>query len=154
MAGNRLTGRDEPTDIKEQDESPTGVLSEQDESPTVMLTLSPSQVDQVVRLASGDGAPSMNELLAAQDLSRSRTRRVLADRYRLRQDDRRLSRSLLAGLLVLACFPPGDVELGIKDIAEQLELGASTVHRYVATLHAAGLLERDPVTRRYRLTVG
>jgi DNA-binding IclR family transcriptional regulator len=67
------------------------------------------------------------------------------------QDNRRLSRSLLAGLLVLSCFPREGADLGIKDISEQLDLNTSTVHRYVVTLVAAGLLERDPDTRRYRL---
>lgn len=118
-----------------------------------MLTLSHHQVDYIVRLASEDGAPGMSELLNARHLSGLRTRQMLIDRYRSLQDDRRLSRSLLAGLLVLSCFPPGGVALGIKEIAQQLDLGASTVHRYVTTLHAAGLLERDPDTRRYRLTV-
>jgi DNA-binding IclR family transcriptional regulator len=43
------------------------------------------------------------------------------------------------------------MDMGIKDISEKLELNTSTVHRYVLTLVAAGLLERDPDTRRYRL---
>jgi DNA-binding IclR family transcriptional regulator len=78
-------------------------------------------------------------------------RQALSSRYRALQDNRRLSRSLLAGLLVLSCFPPEGVDMGIKDISEQLDLNTSTVHRYVVTLMAAGLLERDPETRRYRL---
>ncbi|HEY4812975.1 MAG TPA: helix-turn-helix domain-containing protein [Solirubrobacteraceae bacterium] len=32
-----------------------------------------------------------------------------------------------------------------------LDLHLSTVHRYISTLTAVGLLEREPVTRRYRL---
>lgn len=31
-------------------------------------------------------------------------------------------------------------------------MGASTTHRYVSTLVEVGLLERDPVSREYRLT--
>ena len=76
---------------------------------------------------------------------------MLSLRYRDLQSNRRLSRSLLAGLLVLSCFPPEGMDIGIKDISEQLDLNTSTVHRYVLTLVAAGLLERDPDTRRYRL---
>lgn len=72
-------------------------------------------------------------------------------RYRSLQDNRRLSRSLLSGLLVLSCFSSEGADLGIKEISQELELNTSTVHRYVLTLVAAGLLERDPDTRRYRL---
>jgi hypothetical protein len=120
--------------------------------PHVSVTLSPNQVDQVVRAALGeDAAPSVSTLVAGTGFHRSRARQVLSSRYRALQDNRRLSRSLLAGLLVLSCFPPEGIDMGIKDISEQLDLNTSTVHRYVLTLVAAGLLERDPDTRRYRL---
>ncbi len=120
--------------------------------PHVSLTLSRNQVDHVVRAALGEGAaPSVSTLVAGTGFHHPHARQVLSSRYRALQDNRRLSRSLLAGLLVLSCFPPEGVDLGIKDISEQLDLNTSTVHRYVLTLVAAGLLERDPDTRRYRL---
>jgi hypothetical protein len=120
--------------------------------PHVSLTLSRNQVDHVVRAALGEGAaPSVSTLVASTGFHRSHARQMLSSRYRALQDNRRLSRSLLAGLLVLSCFPPEGVDLGIKDISEQLNLNTSTVHRYVLTLVAAGLLERDPDTRRYKL---
>jgi hypothetical protein len=120
--------------------------------PLVSVTLSRNQVDHVVRAALGEGAaPSVSALVAGTGFHRSHARQVLSSRYRALQDNRRLSRSLLAGLLVLSCFPPEGVDMGIKDISEQLDLNTSTVHRYVLTLVAAGLLERDPDTRRYRL---
>ncbi|HTB50313.1 MAG TPA: helix-turn-helix domain-containing protein [Solirubrobacteraceae bacterium] len=118
----------------------------------VAVTLSRNQVDHVVRAALGDGAmPSVMGVMASTGFHRSEARQVLGSRYRDLQENRRLSRSLLAGLLVLSCFPPEGVDVGIKDISQQLELNTSTVHRYVLTLVAAGLLERDPETRRYRL---
>lgn len=118
----------------------------------VSVTLSRNQVDHVLRAALGEGAaPSVSALVAGTGFHHSHARQVLSSRYRALQDNRRLSRSLLAGLLVLSCFPPEGVDMGIKDISEQLELNTSTVHRYVLTLVAAGLLERDPDTRRYRL---
>ncbi len=105
-----------------------------------------------MRAALGDEAsPSLSGLVAGTGFHRSHARRCSAPRYRALQANRRLSRSLLAGLLVLSCFPPEGMDIGIKDISEQLELNTSTVHRYVLTLVAAGLLERDPDTRRYRL---
>lgn len=120
--------------------------------PLVSITLSRNQVDHVMRMVLGDDAgPSMSGLVAGAGFHQSYARQSLGARYRALQDNRRLSRSLLSGLLVLSCFPPEGVDLGIKDISEELDLNTSTVHRYVLTLVAAGLLERDPDTRRYRL---
>ncbi|MGH2879330.1 MAG: helix-turn-helix domain-containing protein [Solirubrobacteraceae bacterium] len=117
----------------------------------VSVTLSSNQVDHVLRAALGGGsAPSVSSMVAGRDLGGSLARQAMSARYRALQDNRRLSRSLLAGLLVLSCFSSEDRDLGIKDISEELELNTSTVHRYVVTLVAAGLLERDPETRRYR----
>jgi hypothetical protein len=69
-------------------------------------------------------------------------------------DDRRLSRSFLRGLLVLACFPADGAARSGKDVAAELEMGGSTTHRYITTLAEAGLLEQDPVSREYRLARG
>jgi hypothetical protein len=118
----------------------------------VSIALSRNQVDHVVRAALGEGAvASVSGVVASTGFSHTHARQALSSRYRALQGNRRLSRSLLAGLLVLSCFPPEGVDMGIKDISEQLDLNTSTVHRYVLTLVAAGLLERDPDTRRYRL---
>jgi hypothetical protein len=133
--------------------SPAAQLgSESAREPPVSITLSRNQVDHVMRAALGDdAAPSLSGLVAETGFHHSHARDMLGLRYRDLQSNRRLSRSLLAGLLVLSCFPPEGMDIGIKDISEQLELNTSTVHRYVLTLVAAGLLERDPDTRRYRL---
>lgn len=116
----------------------------------VMIELSKGQVDQVVRAAGKGG--TMSVLLSAlrdPDWSLS----VDSDEwgYPAQMDDRRLSRSLLSGLLVLSCFPPDGGYLGIADLARMLDMNTSTTHRYVTTLLAVGLLERDPATRRYKL---
>jgi Mn-dependent DtxR family transcriptional regulator len=66
-------------------------------------------------------------------------------------ENSRLSRSLLAGLLMLVAFPADGSYLRCSQIARMLEMNPSTVHRYVSTLFAVGLLEREPRTRRYRL---
>jgi DNA-binding IclR family transcriptional regulator len=62
-----------------------------------------------------------------------------------------LSRSLLTGLLVLRCFPEDGSSLGVKEVADIVGTKSSNAFRYMATLVAAGLLERDPKTRRYHL---
>ncbi len=130
-------------------EPPEGTVSSE---PLVSITLSRNQVDHVVRAALGEYAvPSVSGVVAGTGFHRTHARQVLSSRYQALQENRRLSRSLLAGLLVLSCFPPEGLDMGIKEISEQLELNTSTVHRYVLTLVAAGLLERDPDTRRYRL---
>jgi len=41
--------------------------------------------------------------------------------------------------------------LGVGDVALRLEVHASTASRMLATLAAAGMLERDPETARYRI---
>jgi hypothetical protein len=135
-----------------EEERPSGPGGRRSAEPHISVTLSRNQVDHVVRAALGKGAaPSVSALVAGTGFHRSHARQVLSSRYRALQDNRRLSRSLLAGLLVLSCFPAEGVDMGIKDISEQLDLNTSTVHRYVLTLVAAGLLERDPDTRRYKL---
>lgn len=78
----------------------------------------------------------------------------LTSRYEALFDSPRLSRSLLLGLLVLACFPTDGGSLAVTDVAGRLDMSPSTTHRYMTTLLAVGLLEQDPRTRRYRLPTG
>jgi hypothetical protein len=66
-------------------------------------------------------------------------------------EDRSLSHSLLIGLEVLTCFPLDGTERGVADVASQLGMNNSTVHRYMSTLTRVGLLEQNPYTRLYRL---
>ncbi len=62
----------------------------------------------------------------------------------------RFSSSLVAGLAMLTCFTPEHPVRGIADMAEELDLGRSTTHRYAATLMTLGYLEQGP-SRKYRL---
>ncbi|MGA9876391.1 MAG: helix-turn-helix domain-containing protein [Solirubrobacteraceae bacterium] len=130
----------------------TGLSGSASGEPQVSLTLSRAQIDHIMRTVLGeDAGPSVSALVAGSGFRQSYARQSLGVRYRGLQGNRRLSRSLLSGLLVLSCFSQEGTDLGIKDISEELDLNTSTVHRYVLTLVAAGLLERDPDTRRYRL---
>ena len=115
-----------------------------DDLETVAIELSPAQIDRVIRSAAEGG--SMSVLLSGL----SDVREVLAREPR-QMEDSRLSRSLLAGLLMLASFPADGSYLANAEIARMLGMNPSTTHRYVSTLVAVGLLERDPSTRRYRL---
>lgn len=133
----------------------------------ISITLSPTQVDEVVRAASQGRAPSISTLvsnLLAMPLSpESGPVAAGAGRRAQRheparggylpsdQDDPRLSRSLLRGLSILTAFAPDGGERGIVELAGDLGMSPSTAHRYAATLVELGLLERCPNTRKYRL---
>lgn len=66
-------------------------------------------------------------------------------------DDRRVGlKSVTSAVEVLKVFET-DEELGVTDVARQLHLSKSTAHRLVSTLASGGLLDRNPLTGRYRL---
>jgi IclR family transcriptional regulator, pca regulon regulatory protein len=69
------------------------------------------------------------------------------------QRDPRYSQSLERGLAVLTCFTARRPELGISDIATELNLNKSTVHRYAITLVALGYMEQLPSSHKYRLGI-
>ncbi len=125
---------------------------------SISITLSPAQVDEVVRAASTSRAPGISELLVDALTGRAATGRgagsgtaSFGGHASLDAVDPRFSRSLLRGLLILTCFNPGGEERGIVEIADELGMSPSTTHRYALTLVELGLLERCPDTRKYRL---
>ncbi len=63
----------------------------------------------------------------------------------------RYSSSLVAGLSMLRCFTAEHPVRGIADMAEELDLGRSSTHRYATTLVSLGYLEQNP-SRKYRLS--
>jgi IclR helix-turn-helix domain len=112
----------------------------------ITIELTRAQVDQIVRGRSkGDGVTTALHGLAD---------RGLMSTYPELSASPRLSRSLLLGLLVLACFPKDGGALAVTDVAASLGLSPSTTHRYMTTLLAVGLLEQDPRSRRYRVPTG
>ncbi len=117
----------------------------------VFIQLTENQVDLVVRrrdrasLADADGNSAV-AVAAARHSGRS-TQWL----FRTLMEDRSLSHSLLIGLQVLTCFPLDGTQRGVAEIAKQLDMNNSTVHRYMSTLMRIGLLEQDAYTRHYRL---
>jgi hypothetical protein len=111
----------------------------------ITIELSKPQIDRVVREAGKDGG-LLGLLGGIEDLVGFRASPA-------QLDDPRLSRSLLRGLMVLASIDPDGAGRQVTDVARELELGASTTHRYVSTLVEVGLLERDPESREYRRVV-
>jgi IclR family transcriptional regulator, pca regulon regulatory protein len=65
----------------------------------------------------------------------------------------RYSQSLETGLLVMKGFSSTEPLQGIADVADRMEASRSTVHRYMTTLVALGMLEQDPLSRRYRVSL-
>jgi IclR helix-turn-helix domain len=110
----------------------------------VLVELTPAQLDRVVRDVAGTG--NMAALLSGLSDMRDTLQHPP---WQL--DDPRFSRSLLAGLLLLAAFPADGSYMGSAELARMLDMTVSTAHRYISTLVVVGLLERDPVTRKYRL---
>jgi hypothetical protein len=110
----------------------------------IAIELTRAQINTVVRGASQEDNVS-NLLRGLSD------KRGLASRFRALSESPRLSRSLLLGLLVFACFPSDGDALAVTDVATRLRMSPSTTHRYMTTLLAVGLLEQDPRTRRYRV---
>jgi DNA-binding MarR family transcriptional regulator len=106
----------------------------------VFIELSPAQLSQVLCSASGGHLPT---LLSGLESARETLAAGL--------DYPRLSGSLLCGLFILASFPPDGSYLTIKELARLTGRSPSTTHRYVSTLVAVGLVERDAVTREYRI---
>jgi hypothetical protein len=140
------------------------------ENPPISITLSPAQIDDVVREASQGRAPSVSALISRRlaaplppegvplppegaPLPRdAQPREPIFGGYLPHDtEDQRLSRSLLRGLSILTCFGPDGRERGIVELARDLGMSPSTAHRYALTLVELGLLERCPKTRKYRL---
>jgi hypothetical protein len=142
------------------------------EQTQITITLSPAQIDSVVRAASRGSAPSISALIAeslasgprranggradggtAQDDDTAAPTSTSRGYLPSDTDDPRLSRSLLRGLSLLSGFGPNGAERGIVELADEVGMSPSTAHRYALTLVELGLLERCPRTRKYRLPV-
>jgi hypothetical protein len=108
----------------------------------VSITLSDSQVNEIVRKASAASGLSF-PLAGLKELP-------VLDLAHEQLNDQRLSRSLMIGLLAYASFPEDESYLGVIEFARMLHANSITVHRYLQTLLVVGLLERDPASRRYR----
>jgi len=127
------------------------------EQVSIAITLSPTQVDEVVRAASQSRVPSISTLIAdslnapLESSSGTDEDSRVGGYLPIGPSDPRLSRSLLRGLSLLTCFGPDGTARGIVEIAHDAGMSPSTAHRYASTLVELGLLERDSKSRKYRL---
>jgi IclR helix-turn-helix domain len=114
----------------------------------VFIQLTEDQVERVIRRKADGATPEAPGDAAPAGKRSGHSTQWL---FRTLMEDRSLSHSLLIGLQVLTCFPLDGTERGVAEVAKQLEMNNSTVHRYMSTLMRIGLLEQDMYTRLYRL---
>lgn len=110
----------------------------------IAVTLSAEQVQAVVQVATAPAAVGHAFASALGDPN------ALASSLRPLLDDLSYSRSVLRALLILAGFPADGTERELTAVADEVGFSTSTTHRYLHTWEAAGLLERDADSRRYR----
>jgi hypothetical protein len=126
---------------------PAEVGGEAPDGERVRIVLTAAQVDDVVRTAVDGG--NMSLLMSGLGDVRAALGEASGQ-----LENPRLSGSLLCGLMILASFPGDGGFMSIKEISRLTGKSPSTAHRYISTLIAVGLLERDPSTRAYRLARG
>jgi IclR family transcriptional regulator, pca regulon regulatory protein len=85
-----------------------------------------------------------------------RNRRARPRENRLRDTERGrgnpgFSRSLERGLAILSSFGRQRRQLGVNDLAREIDVSPSTAHRYASSLVVLGYLEQDPESKKYRL---
>src|ERR1700760_3770595 len=95
----------------------------------IAITLSPAQVGDVLRPASGDNPSSLATLISSTlsaPVDGSPRGNSGGRPHSFDDCDRRLSRSLLRGLAILSCFTLEQPDRGILELARELGLSAST----------------------------
>jgi hypothetical protein len=110
----------------------------------IVIKLTIDQIAQVVQ-ESADAGP-LERILAGLD-SVDEFRRVLVG---LLDQGHKYSRSALRSLLVLTALPLDGTECELTEIADATGLATSSLHRYLKTWKAVGIVEQDPQSRRYR----
>ncbi len=115
------------------------------------LPLTAEQVELVVRRAQEGGVAGLVALLSGLIASREIAPiHVWEERSREAAAGSQFSVSLVKGILILAHIVGGEL-MSVNDVAADLQMSASTAHRYFHTLRILGLVEQDSVTRKYRL---
>jgi hypothetical protein len=122
-----------------------------DDSKRVCIRLTRSQIAQV-QAGDEQGDPII-EVTASLDAHPAvDLQRHLAQLVASTSSDAKLSTSLLRGLYLFAALPKDGSWVGVVNLARSTGMSPSTTYRYLNTLVAAGILQRNPDTRGYRRT--
>jgi hypothetical protein len=121
------------------------VVEQRQEDVTIALT--DAQIAQVRRAAAGGGG-GLSALFARLEDVPAAARAIEA-----RREGGGISQSTLRALLLLGAFPRDGTYLTLAEVAGRVGLSPSTAHRYAITWVAVGVLEQEPVRRRYRVGV-
>jgi hypothetical protein len=114
----------------------------------VSIELTDAQIGQITR-ATANGNGGLAALFARLgDMS------ATARAVETRREAGELSQSTLRALLLLGAFPPDGSYVTLAHMAKAVGFSPSTAHRYASTWVAVGVLEQEPVTRRYRIGAG
>jgi hypothetical protein len=114
------------------------------EARDIAITLTIDQIVQVVQ-ESADAGP-LERILAGLD-SVEEFRCVVVG---LLDQGHKYSRSALRSILVLSVLPLGGTECELTEIAHATGLPTSSLHRYLNTWKALGIVEQAPQSRKYR----
>ncbi len=107
---------------------------------TIKLTLTPKQLAQV---AKASRRASLEELrIGLNCIGELKAGEVY--------HNKEISTSLINGLRVLEMFNDGEQHTA-REVSKQIGLSNTPTGRYLTTLTAVGLLDRDPVNRLYSL---
>ena len=110
----------------------------------LMIALTEDQVAEVVRDVAGEGL--VRSLAGLNDFEE--LQRVAVPLFA----DESASKETVRALLVLVAFPADGSGVELASVAARVGLSPGATHRYAYSLRAVGLLEQDPLTRRYRRT--
>lgn len=118
--------------------------------PELWVPISIAQAERLIQQVVGAKGPGISLIRVLLALG-GQDRVAMAD---LRSDpefnDRKISQSLIIGLLVLTSFYP-DVDQTVTAISIDIGQNLSTTIRYLKTWVAIGVLEQDPTDHSYRL---
>ncbi len=107
----------------------------------IAITLTSRQVRRVVRQASAHGVSIGLDPLRLEESAPALAPLSANPNY---------SGSLIRAVLVLAALPADGSMQELTATARALDLSMSTVHRYLQTWLALGVVEQEPDSRRYR----
>lgn len=148
---NSAPSRGAPSRAGRAGSRPVRTPSGENDPHEIYLRLTREQVGELMGTVRERRTPGMSDVLAGW-LAREEIPPLpfWESRYRESVRGGEFSLSTLKGLLVFSCLLDG-WPVGVKDVADRLQMHQSAAHRYLATFLILGLVEQHPKTRKYQL---